>query len=489
VDLGAEIAAGYSAFANGRNQDAAESAQRVLRRSPNDPAALTLVGRLALVAGEPEVAQKIFIRMVADHPGVAASWLDFATALRDLGRHRDAAEAAERALAIDAANAAGWIKLGEIALSLHERERASRAFRRALEVAPDNVAALRGISTAEDPVPEDVVARMESLCRSPEIAARPLAELHYTLAQIRRRAGRDEEFVEYLLAANAGQRALCADGVNEYRAQFDRLEACFTKDAFARAARAQELAPVPIFILGMPRSGTTLVEQIVAAHPEVRAGGELDYMRGPLRRAVERETGKPFPAGFETLSSERLSGISSAYARRLQLVADGRRFVTDKTPGNFHLLGLLRLLFPSCKIVHVARDPMDTCFSILQYPFDDRSPHTCDMELLAYVYARYRKLMRRWHELFEHDFVTVEYERLVDSPADEARRVFEHCGLEWDDSFLNFHSANAPVRTFSAAQVRRPVYKSSVGGWRAYAEALAPLEKALRSALGGTETH
>jgi tetratricopeptide (TPR) repeat protein len=458
-----------------------------LGRSPNDPAALTLVGRLALVSGEPDVAQRIFARIVAEHPAVAASWLDLAFALRDLGRHRDAADATERALALDGANVAAWIKLGEIALSLHERERASGAFRRALKIAPDNVAALRGLSNAEDPVPDEVAKRMEDLCRSSELGGRMLAELHYSLAQIRRRAGRDAEFIEHLLAANAKQRALCADGRNEYRAQFDRLEACFTKDAFAQAARAHECEPIPIFILGMPRSGTTLLEQIVGAHPEVRAGGELDYMRGPLRSAFERDTGAPFPAGFETLSAEGMSAIASAYSRRLKLIADGRRFVTDKTPGNFHLLGLLRVLLPNCKIVHVARNPMDTCFSILQYPFDDRSPHTCDMELLAYVYARYVKLMRRWHELFAHDFVTVEYERLVEAPADEARRVFEHCGLEWHDSFLDFHRTDTPVRTFSAAQVRRPIYKSSVGAWRAYADALAPLANALRSELAGHE--
>jgi hypothetical protein len=123
----------------------------------------------------------------------------------------------------------------------------------------------------------------------------------------------------------------------------------------------------------------------------------------------------------------------------------------------------------------------------LQYQFDDRSPHTCDVDLLAYVYARYRRLMKRWRDLFGDDFMTVEYERLVASPAVEARRVFEHCGLEWNDSYLEFHRAGTAVRTFSASQVRRPIYQSSVGAWREFADELAPLRRALQFELPNGE--
>jgi len=287
------------------------------------------------------------------------------------------------------------------------------------------------------------------------------------------------------LTANAKQRALCSDGRAEYAQVFDRLESAFTQAAFAAAARADQVEPVPIFVLGMPRAGTTLVEQLLAAHPQVAAGGELDYMRGPLRRAVEHETGRPFPEGFAALPAALVNALARAYARRLRLAGNESRYVTDKTPGNFHLLGLLRVLFPQGRIVHVARDPMDTCFSILQHPFDDRSPHTSDMELLAYVYARYARLMERWQALFAGEFLTIQYERLVESPAVEARRVFEHCGLEWDDAYLDLHRSGAAVRTFSTTQVRRPIYRSSVGAWREFADALAPLRRALESELVG----
>jgi hypothetical protein len=175
--------------------------------------------------------------------------------------------------------------------------------------------------------------------------------------------------------------------------------------------------------------------------------------------------------------------MAQAFARRLHLVGEGARYVTDKTPGNYHVLGLLRVLFPRCRIVHVLRDPMDTCFSMLQYPFDDRSPHTCDMELLAHVYARYLKLMNHWREMLGDEFITVAYERLVAAPATEARRLFEYCELEWDDSYLEVERGRNPVRTFSTTQVRRPIYTSSVGAWRPFADALTPLREALEREL------
>jgi len=487
VDIASETARAYRAFAAGRNAEAADCARRVLGHSPEDPAALTLIGRLALTSGEPDVAFQAFRHVLDKHSQKAALWLDIALALRELGRHQEAADAAQHAVTLDEGEPSAWTRLGEIRLSLNEPERACEAFHRALALEPSSVAALKGLCQAEVVRPDsDIARRMEALIRSPRLSPKEVAGLHYGLAQVYRHAGRREQFIHHLFAANATQRTICSDGRAEYEAIFDRLESAFTKDAFAAVPRAEPVEPAPIFILGMPRSGTTLLEQLLAGHPDVVPGGELDYMRRPLRRAVERQTGCPFPEGFNAISAQYLNSMAQAYAQRLSLIGKGSLYVTDKTPGNFHVLGLLRVLFPRGKIIHVARDPMDTCFSILQYQFPDRSPHTCDVDLLAYAYTRYLRLMNRWRELFGDEFVTVEYEQLVESPAVEGRRVFQHCGLEWSDSFLEFHRAGSAVRTFSAMQVRRPIYRSSVGAWREFADELAPLRRALEVELQHT---
>jgi tetratricopeptide (TPR) repeat protein len=483
VDIVTETARAYQAFAAGNHTQAADFAQRVLRQSPDDPGALTLLGRLALIAGEPDAAHDLFARVLERHPQMAALWLDLAMALRDLGKHRDALAAAERAVGLKG-GAAAQVQLGEIWLSLNERGSAADAFHAALAIDPDNIAACRGLCQSEGVGPESpITMRMEAMTGRADLSARHLAQLHYSLAQVYRRAGAGQEFIRHLFAANAKQRMCCQGGRAEYDAIFARQEAAFTRENFAAAMRADPVQPAPLFVLGMPRSGTTLVEQLVAAHPDVTAGGELDYMRRPLRRAVERQTGYTFPEGFASIPKPAVNSIAQAYARRLSIIGGASRHVTDKTPGNYHLLGLLRVLFPAGKIIHVARDPMDTCFSILQYPFDERSPHTCDVQLLAYVYARYVGLMQRWRELFGDEFLTVQYEQLVASPAAQGARLFEYCGLQWDDSYMAFHEAGGAVRTFSAMQVRRPIYTSSVGSWREFAAALSPLQSALEREL------
>lgn len=485
VNLAQHIAAAYAAFAAGRYDEAEGRAQRVLNQSPKEPGALTLKGRLALAAGEPDVAHDIFRNLLQAHANIPALWVDLALALRDLNYPEKAREALQQAIALDSRDSAYWVRLGEIQLSLNERESASQSFRRALEFDPHSVPAFRGVAQAESLQPEDaLVSRFENLAARKQVAPGLQAHLHYTLAQIFKRACLNQAFIEHLFAANAYQRAACeSDAMSRYREMFDRIESVFEHVQFGRLKRAKAISPTPLFILGMPRSGTTLVERLLAAHPQVAAGGEIDYMRRILRRSVERHTRQPFPEGFSSLQPQIVDDLAESFGRRLQILSRGAPFVTDKTPGNYHLLGLLRVLFPAGHIVHVEREPMDNCFSILQYPFDERSPHTCDVELLAYSYARYRSLMRRWQDLIGGEFLTVRYEDLVTAPLTYAPRLYAHCGLEWRDEYLEPAAASAPVRTFSVMQVREPIYSSSVGAWRTFEEQLAPLRSALDRAL------
>jgi hypothetical protein len=180
----------------------------------------------------------------------------------------------------------------------------------------------------------------------------------------------------------------------------------------------------------------------------------------------------------------KMADLAGLYIDRITPIARGKRFVTDKTPGNYHILGLLPRLFPGCKIIHMRRNPMDTCFSILQQPFDDRSPHTCDIELLAMTYGYYRRQMEKWKCMFGDQILTVDYEALVADTPGEAKRMFKFCGLEWQDFYLDFNRQPAPVHTFSAVQVRSPVYGSSVGAWKKFATELQTLKIALERELG-----
>lgn len=485
VNLAQDIAIAYAAFAAGRYEEAEARAQQILKQSPGEPAALTLAGRLALAAGESDVAHDIFRNLLRAHANIPALWIDLALALRDLNHPQKASEALQQAIALDSRDSAYYVRLGEMQLSLNERDSASQSFRRALDLDPFNVPAFRGLTQAEALPPTDaLVARFVALADKKELVPKLQAQLHYTLAQVFKRAHMHDAFIAHLFAANTQQRAMCdGDAMERYREMFDRLEAAFDEIQFSELKRARIITPTPIFILGMPRSGTTLVERLLAAHPRVTAAGEIDYMRRVLRRSIERHTRRPFPEGFESLRQPIVDELAAAFGRRLQIMGQGADFVTDKTPGNYHLLGLLRVLFPDGRIVHVERDPMDTCFSILQYPFDDRSPHTCDVDLLAYAYARYRSLMRRWEQLCGNEFLTVRYEDLVAAPLVHAPRMYAHCGLDWRDEFLAPQAAAPAVRTFSVMQVREPIHTRSVGAWREYEVELAPLRESLERAM------
>jgi hypothetical protein len=249
---------------------------------------------------------------------------------------------------------------------------------------------------------------------------------------------------------------------------------------------------MPIFVIGMPRSGTTLVEQIIASHPMVHGAGELQTLndviltvRGPDGNVI------PYPEFMPALDATALRQIGANYVAEVRkLVAAlsstassgkrGRERVTDKMPSNYYFAGLIGLALPNAKIVHSVRDPVDTCISCFSKLFTAEQNHTYDLAELGRYYKRYERLMAHWHRVLpKGSILDVQYEAVVADLEKEARRIISHCGLPWDDRCLSFHETDRPVRTASATQVRQPIYKSAVGRWRVYEAQLGPLLSAL----------
>ncbi|MDZ7830073.1 MAG: sulfotransferase [Halofilum sp. (in: g-proteobacteria)] len=228
----------------------------------------------------------------------------------------------------------------------------------------------------------------------------------------------------------------------------------------------------------MPRSGTTLVEQMLASHPRVHGAGERPDLRALIERA-DRDHDAPFPQWVAALAPGETASLGRAYCR---MVVDphGADRVTDKMPANFAYAGLIRLALPNARIIHVRRDPADTCVSCFTYLFSGRQGFTYDLRDLGRYYRAYDALMAHWRDVLPGDFLLeVPYEELVDEPARWIEWMLSHCGLEWDDACLQFHRSERAVRTASAEQVRQPVYRSAIGRWRTYREHLSPLFEAL----------
>ena len=277
----------------------------------------------------------------------------------------------------------------------------------------------------------------------------------------------------------ARRRQVAYDAVAEARL-FDRLQA---RSVPATGVAVSTTAPTPIFIVGMPRSGTTLLEQILARHPHVQDAGELRDMLCQLRWVCDRVGGPHLDEALCVAAEQADMGLlGRRYLEKTAWRANGRAFFTDKMPANFLLVDHIARALPQARILHMVRDPMEVCFSNLKELFVDAYPHTYDQREMAAHFIRYRGLMRNWHSRHPGRILDISYEDLVRAPEAAARRVLDFCGLAWDPDVLAMGPRTSSVATASAAQVREPIHARYVGQWRRYAHHLQPMQTALDEA-------
>jgi hypothetical protein len=259
----------------------------------------------------------------------------------------------------------------------------------------------------------------------------------------------------------------------------DAMIAAFPAPA-SKPAESLPAGPEPLFVCGMFRSGSTLVEQVLAGHPRMVPGGEIDWMlrlvAGPLA---------PFPASFARLDDAAIARLAAEYrahVARLFPQAGPGDFVTDKRPDNFLYIGLIKQLFPDARIVHTVRNPLDNCLSIYFLHLDHSMSYALDLADIGHYYVQYRRLMTHWKTLYGADILDLDYDALVREPRSSIERLTAFAGLEWEEACLSFEQAQRAVKTASVWQVRERLYRRSSGRWQNYAAQLAPLQAYLRDA-------
>ena len=241
-----------------------------------------------------------------------------------------------------------------------------------------------------------------------------------------------------------------------------RIEEVFTPELIRKWEGIGEPTSVPVFIVGMLRSGSTLVEQILASHPQVFGGGEIKLF-GKALASISAEQGRTFafPQVASSMSGRAISESGARYLAELRQLAPGATRITDKMPANFLYAGLIHLALPNATIIHIIRDPIDTCISCFSKLFDEPQLHTYDLAELGRYYRSYHALMAHWRRVLPpQSILDVHYEEVVDDLEGVARRIVSHCGLPWDPRCLDFYRTERPVRTISALQVRQPIYKA-----------------------------
>jgi tetratricopeptide (TPR) repeat protein len=462
----------------GRYTEALALVTGALQGQPSSVSALTNQGLILHRMQRYSLALESFDKALALNPDHALALNNRGIVLAALGRDVDALGSYWRALKAMPSYADAYNNMGVLLRELGRLAEAEAAFSKALEFDPKLIGAYANLADCRGfRVGDKHLVRMQTLVHDQTLDAPDRTRLHFALGKAYAGLGDQRQAFENVSRGNAEMRAtLCYDEAATMEL-FDRTEAMMTVDRVRQKAGAGDPSTLPVFIIGMPRSGTTLVEQILASHPDVHGAGELPTFSdvvgsvcSPDGRAVE------YPEFVAELGSDVFRAIGSSYAAELRRLAPRAHRIVDKMPSNFMFAGMIHLALPNARIIHVVRDPIDTCLSCYFQLFPASLDHTYDLGELGRFYQRYRQLMDHWRNaLPEGRMLEVRYEDVVGDPEASSRRILAHCGLDWDPQCLRFHETDRRVRSASASQVRREIYRSSIGRWRDYRPYLEPL--------------
>jgi tetratricopeptide (TPR) repeat protein len=495
----------------GRFLEAGQLTRKLLVLAPQDMHLWKLMGSIQLASGQLECAVVSLERVLRDGSATAADIIILGQCLARLGRRREALTLAERAERMELGDANLHDGLGTLLSYCDEPARALPQFAQAVGITPDNEGFRFNLATAQRMV-GDLIAAEDSLNRV--IAAKPNDfHAHLTRSDLRvqtparNHIDQMQKIIGTGLPGRSGEITMCfalakeLEDIGEYSRSFDYLKrgcdlqrAAMSYDVQADVSTIDRIIARHdasifdnpsrghdndecIFVVGLPRSGTTLVEQIVSSHPDIQAAGELPAFAYEAVRAVQSTAHAPVP------KLEFVDRVLQIPPRELgeRYIAETRpqtgrsqRFV-DKAPLNYLYLGLIHRALPRARIILVMREPMDSCYAMYKTLFTAAYPFSYDLNDLGRYYCAWLRLTHHWQSVLGDSLLVVQYEDLIANQESVTRRMIEHCRVPWDNACMKFHEQSRAISTASAAQARRPLYATSVGKWRHYSEQLAAL--------------
>ncbi len=412
-------------------------------------------------------------------PDYADAYCNLGAVLFDQGKLDEGVAASQQAIVLKPNLAMAQNNLAMALQQLGRLPEARSALEQAIRLSPRNPRYRRNLADITRFVAGDHrLTEMEQLADdSSSLSIDEQIDLHFALGKAYDDVGRHTEAFRQWLDGNALKRREIVYNEAARLGVMDGARAEFTADLIRKWQNVGNPSPLPIFIVGMMRSGSTLVEQILASHPQVFGGGELAYF--PLAaQELRTKTNGPAtsPQVLSALTGEDYRDLGTRYLAEIERLAPGARHITDKAPINFIFAGLIHLALPNAPIIHTVRDPVDTCISCFSRLFTEEQNHTFDLAELGRYYRHYQALMAHWRRVLPPGrILDVRYEDVVADLEGQARRIIAHCGLDWDARCLAFHQTERPVRTASTAQVRQPIYNNAIGRGRVYTQFLAPL--------------
>tara|TARA_Y100001001_G_scaffold163256_1_gene191807 strand:+ start:7999 stop:9555 length:1557 start_codon:yes stop_codon:yes gene_type:complete len=461
---------------------AAAIAQQISQQVPAlDEPWLLLFGLLHNNGNFPALAQEAE-RCLTQKPKFIPALISRAAALRMQQQHGEALTLIEKALKLEPGNAEILNHLGITLKEMGRIDDALKAFNRCAALAPDNVNVIWNRADMAGQLPAAEYERCCKLAENPKLPPNQRAMAFYAVAHSDEAAGNYDQQFDHIQRGAEIKRAIVKYDHAAEIAQINRVADFYPQAFFATTERpgnerAQDSAQ-PIFICGLPRSGTTLTEQILSSHPLVIAGDELNDL--PIETSkILRKKGikKDFPDWAPDFSEDDFQAIADGYMNATKALQQGG-FFTDKNLQNYKAVGLIRKAFPQAKIIICRRDPMDNLWGCYRQYFTDGMDFTYDLNELADIWLASDRLIRHWQDVIS-DLHILEYEQLTREPQQTIRGLLDYCGLEWDDACLNFHTNKRSVRTLSATQVRKPMTTARVAQWKRYEKQLSGLQEKL----------
>ncbi len=463
------------------------AAERLLsharNRSAHHPLVQRALGHAQLAANRLLESEATFRRLLRLEPQNSQNWSALGAVYIRLLRQEEALSAYEEAARLDPSNTGFRLAIGHVNKSLGRRQQCEAAYRQCLRLEPTSAEAYWSLADLKNYLfGDEELAAMEDLLRAPERSDR--AQLHFAIARaLEQRESYSEAFSHYA-RGNALRSKTSPFSITTFEAKSRRIAACFDSAFFRARALAGHPDPAPVFIVGLPRSGSTLVEQILASHSQVEGTMELHNILAVVRELDHRDANRDgYPESACALAVDELTALGRRFMEETGALRTGRPRFIDKMPNNFSHVGLIHAILPNATIVDVRRHPMDACFSAYKQHFAEGQSFSYDLEDLGRYYRCYLGLMDHWDRVLPGKVFHLQYEQLIRDPEGSIRGLLAHCGLPFEAATLAFHETDRPVRTASSEQVRQPLYASGVGYWKRFAINLEPLRASLGDCL------
>ena len=515
----ARIEKATTALLADERREAEELFRDILREDPSHVAALCGLAALSLAATRAQDAARLLRHALKQSAWVPLAYRGLGPALVQLGRLKEAEAAARYLEKIEPESPQTWVMMAAVATRLMRQEEALEAYERAAQLKPDEVGLRMSAGHVQktlgrrrdseasykaalqmDPgraeaywsladlknyaFSDEEIAAMQRLLASDKRERSNEAQLHFALGRaFEQRADYEQAFAHYA-EGNSLRRLDAPFDIDGFERRSARIRAFFDEGFFAARPGSGDPSSAPIFIVGLPRSGSTLIEQILASHSQVEGTMELPNilnMVGQFDDVAASRDGYPETVG--RASAAQLAALGRRYLEETAALRSGRAHFTDKLPNNFSHIGLIHAILPDAAIIDARRHPMDACFSTFKQHFAEGQTFSYDLTDLGRYYRCYLSLMDHWDRALPGRVLHVQYEELVREPEANIRRLLEHCGLPYEAACLSFHETRRPVRTASAEQVRQPLYSSGVGYWRHFERQLEPLRQTLGDCL------